>query len=45
VLGIEKPVIIAHGVSQEEAFCNMILLAEKMIDTAFISKLAAEISS
>lgn len=44
VLGIEKPVIIAHGVSQEEAFCNMILLAEKMIDTSFISKLAAEIS-
>lgn len=44
VLGIEKPVIIAHGVSKEEAFCNMILLAEKMIDTSFISKLAAEIS-
>lgn len=43
VLGIEKPVIIGHGVSKEEAFCNMILLAEKMIETQFISKLAAEI--
>lgn len=43
VLGIEKPVIIGHGVSKEEAFCNMILLAEKMISTSFISKLAAEI--
>lgn len=43
VLGIEKPVIIGHGVSKEEAFCNMILLAEKMIETSFISKLAAEI--
>jgi glycerol-3-phosphate acyltransferase PlsX len=43
VLGIEKPVIIGHGVSQEESFCNMLLLAEKMIETSFISKLAAEI--
>ena len=43
VLGIEKPVIIGHGVSQEESFCNMLLLAEKMIETAFINKLAAEI--
>ena len=43
VLGVEKPVIIGHGVSQEEAFCNMILVAEKMITTNFIGKLAAEI--
>lgn len=43
ILGIEKPVIIGHGVSQEESFCNMILLAEKMVNTSFISKLAAEI--
>ncbi len=43
VLGIEKPVIIGHGVSQEEAFCNMILLAEKMIEKDFISKLVAEV--
>lgn len=42
VLGIEKPVIIGHGVSQEESFANMIALAEKMVATQFIAKLADE---
>ncbi len=35
VLGINKPVIIGHGISNAKAFYNMILLAEKMIDTKF----------
>ncbi len=35
VLGINKPVIIGHGISNAKAFFNMILLAEKMIDTKF----------
>ena len=39
VLGIEKPVIIGHGVSGAEAFTNMILLAEKMVSTDFLNKL------
>jgi glycerol-3-phosphate acyltransferase PlsX len=39
VLGVEKPVIIGHGVSGEEAFANMIVLAEKMIATDFIQQL------
>jgi glycerol-3-phosphate acyltransferase PlsX len=39
VLGVEKPVIIGHGVSGKEAFANMILLAEKMIATDFIQQL------
>lgn len=39
VLGIEKPVIIGHGVSGAEAFTNMILLAEKMVATDFLNKL------
>jgi len=43
VLGVEKPVIIGHGVSQEESFYNMLLLAEKMIASNFIGTLAAEI--
>ena len=34
-LGINKPVIIGHGISNAKAFFNMILLAEKMIDTKF----------
>jgi glycerol-3-phosphate acyltransferase PlsX len=32
VLGVEKPVIIGHGISGAEAFHNMILMAERMID-------------
>jgi len=32
VLGVNKPVIIGHGISHAKAFKNMILLAQKMID-------------
>ena len=35
VLGVNKPVIIGHGISNAKAFKNMILFAEKMIDTKF----------
>ena len=41
VLGVEKPVIIGHGVSGREAFKNMILVAQKIIDTNFLSSLKA----
>ena len=43
VLGVEKPVIIGHGVSGKEAFKNMILLAEKMIHTNFIEQLKSKL--
>lgn len=33
ILGVNKPVIIGHGISNNIAFTNMILLAEKMIAT------------
>lgn len=33
VLGVAKPVIIGHGISNDKAFMNMISTAEKMIDT------------
>ncbi|MDB5232626.1 MAG: plsX [Chitinophagaceae bacterium] len=33
VLGIAKPVIIGHGISNAEAFRNMIMLAERMIES------------
>jgi len=33
VLGVAKPVIIGHGISNDVAFCNMLVLAEKMINT------------
>ena len=35
VLGINKPVIIGHGISNAKAFYNMILLAQKLIETQF----------
>lgn len=31
VLGVAKPVVIGHGISNANAFVNMIILAEKMI--------------
>lgn len=43
VLGVSKPVIIGHGVSGSEAFKNMILLAEKMIQTNFIEAMQARL--
>ncbi len=39
VLGISKPVIIGHGISKGKAFKNMILLAQKMIETKVLEKL------
>lgn len=35
VLGVAKPVIIGHGISNAKAFKNMISLAEKMIASGF----------
>lgn len=39
VLGVEKPVIIGHGISNDIAFKNMIELAVKMIETNFCEKM------
>jgi len=36
VLGVNKPVIIGHGISGEDAFCNMIDTAKRMIQNNFI---------
>jgi len=33
ILGVAKPVIIGHGISSDAAFYNMLLLAQKMIET------------
>lgn len=35
VLGVAKPVIIGHGISNAAAFKNMILVAEKMLQSNF----------
>jgi phosphate acyltransferase len=39
VLGVNKPVIIGHGISTAGAFDNMILMAKKMIEQDFIEKI------
>ena len=45
VLGVDKPVIIGHGISKSKAFKNMILLAQKMIEKDIMQKLQAELES
>lgn len=42
VLGVAKPVIIGHGISHAKAFKNMILVAEKMIETELCSKMTEQ---
>lgn len=39
VLGVNKPVIIGHGISHAKAFQNMISIAEKMIEKDVIGKI------
>ena len=39
VLGVNKPVIIGHGISHAIAFKNMILMAEKMLQKDLIGKI------
>lgn len=39
VLGVNKPVIIGHGISTSGAFNNMIIMAKKMIEQDFIEKI------
>lgn len=45
VLGVAKPVIIGHGISNDKAFMNMIALAEKMIDTDLCGKMTSSFSA
>ncbi|GAI03008.1 unnamed protein product, partial [marine sediment metagenome] len=39
VLGVAKPVIIGHGISNAKAFKNMIAVAEKMIQSDLCGKM------
>jgi phosphate acyltransferase len=41
VLGVNKPVIIGHGISRAKAFKNMLILAQKMIETQLLEKMSA----
>ncbi|MES2004085.1 MAG: phosphate acyltransferase PlsX [Bacteroidota bacterium] len=40
VLGVAKPVIIGHGISNAKAFKNMITVGEKMIESDLCGKIA-----
>ncbi len=44
VLGVDRPVIIAHGISKARAFKNMITAAEKMIESRFCSQIKEKFS-
>ena len=39
VLGVNKPVVIGHGISQSPSFKNMILLAQKIVETDLTGKI------
>lgn len=41
VLGVAKPVIIGHGISNDIAFKNMLELSVKMVETNFCGKLGS----
>jgi len=43
VLGINAPVVIGHGISNAEAFKNMILLGKRMVEKEVISKIKKEL--
>jgi glycerol-3-phosphate acyltransferase PlsX len=43
VLGVSKPVIIGHGISQAKAFKNMILVAQKMIEKNVLGRMKEEL--
>ena len=39
ILGITKPVIIGHGISRSRSFLNMLMLAQKMLETDLLGKM------
>lgn len=43
VLGVNKPVIIGHGISHAKAFKNMIAIAQTMIEKDLIGKIKASL--
>ena len=43
VLGVAKPVMIGHGISNAKAFKNMILVAQKMIEKDVLGRMKEEL--
>jgi glycerol-3-phosphate acyltransferase PlsX len=44
VLGVNKPVIIGHGISHGKAFMNMINIAQKMIEKDVVGKIREQLA-
>jgi glycerol-3-phosphate acyltransferase PlsX len=44
VLGVNKPVVIGHGISHAKAFKNMIILAQTMIEKDLLGKIKEKFS-
>jgi glycerol-3-phosphate acyltransferase PlsX len=45
VLGVSKPVIIGHGISNAKAFKNMIYLGQKMVESGFCDTIRENFTS
>jgi glycerol-3-phosphate acyltransferase PlsX len=45
VLGVNKPVIIGHGISESRAFKNMINIAKKMIEKDLVGKIKSRFTA
>lgn len=45
ILGVDKPVIIGHGISNDKAFCNMLVQAAKMGSTQLCQKIEQAFAS
>jgi glycerol-3-phosphate acyltransferase PlsX len=43
ILGVSKPVVIGHGISRAKAFKNMIVVAERMLETGVLEKMKEEL--
>jgi len=43
ILGVAKPVVIGHGISQAKAFKNMIAVAQKMLEKDVLGKMKEEL--
>jgi phosphate acyltransferase len=44
VLGVNKPVIIGHGISHGKAFMNMINIAQKMVEKDVVGKIREQLA-
>lgn len=45
VLGVARPVVIGHGISNDKAFMNMIVTAEKMINSNLCNRIQESFSA